>query len=576
MDPVSLALGIAPLCVAALKGSRALKTKIKQLRNHDREISRFRKHLKNQTSIFQDESHILLQNAGIDPDLVREMMDDFNHEDWTSADVDSQIRSFLGEKYDEVQETSRQVNAQFLELESKLECFEEESRKRGKLSETARRAQNAVGLVLSKSSLEEGIELLRDSVAEFRRLRKVAKDLAGPGPQGLAVKRRKAMPRTLILIAKHSNSFIESFSRTWRCLNSDGTHSTHRAKLFLDPDASDDCVNFRMILEYEATTGSLKQQSLLFLRIKSEELSWAEDIPPPVPEPSRESARPAKARRVRFLDSPAQSSRAERCLPQPECSGKTDSLTHDLCKAKDVCQHVFEQGKAFHQSKREGCIGYLVSSDNLTHQLMAAQDRESTAIQTHSYAVTSLASIVQPSKEMEVTVHDQLRLAFRIAQSVLQYHSTPWWRRNWRLSDLSYFDIDTELSSSLATLHIDASLVPRTERLGLQAALPAVSDDEAEAEMFCGIRNVTLHSLGVALLQIGRWEELDAGDVVQVRRAAEKPSPLGTRYDELTMRCLYCDFGLGADLNKQDLQAAIYENVVCELEEMARAMERLE
>jgi len=240
-----------------------------------------------------------------------------------------------------------------------------------------------------------------------------------------------------------------------------------------------------------------------------------------------------------------------------------------------VCHHVFEQGKAFHQSRREGCIGYLVSRDNLRHELMAAQDRESMAIETHSCSALSLASVIKPSEETKVTVYDQLQLAFRLAQSVLQYHSTPWWRRNWGLSDLSYFDIDAELSASLTTLHIDAKLVSKAEVLGLETALPVINNNDDEAEVFCGIRNVTLHSLGVALLQIGRWQVLDADDVVQVRRAAAKPSPLGTRYDELTRRCLYCDFGLGADLNRQELQAAIYENVVSELEDMATTMGKL-
>jgi hypothetical protein len=206
---------------------------------------------------------------------------------------------------------------------------------------------------------------------------------------------------------------------------------------------------------------------------------------------------------------------------------------------------------------------------------MAAQDRESTAIQTQPYSPSSLASMIEASKEVSITVNEQLRLALRLARSVLQYHSTPWWRRNWTLSDLSYFDIDAELSVSLATLHIDAKLFSRDDSMIMESVLPHIptppSDDDAE--MFCGIRNVTLHSLGVALLQIGRWESLDTEDVVLVRKAAAKPSRLGPRYDELTTKCLYCDFGFGADLNKPQLQGAIYESVVYELEQMGGVLE---
>ncbi len=208
---------------------------------------------------------------------------------------------------------------------------------------------------------------------------------------------------------------------------------------------------------------------------------------------------------------------------------------------------------------------------------MAAQDKESTAIQTRPCSPASLASIIQPVKEPSISIHEQLRLALRLARSVLQYHSTPWWRRNWCLSDLSYFEIDEELSASLATLHIDANLVSRTNHMAMLKVLtqvpPAPLDNDAD--ILCGIRNVTLHSLGVALLQIGRWECLDSEDIVVVRKAAAKPSRLGPWYDELTAKCLYCDFGFGADLNKPQLQGAIYENVVYELEQMVGVLDGL-
>jgi hypothetical protein len=238
---------------------------------------------------------------------------------------------------------------------------------------------------------------------------------------------------------------------------------------------------------------------------------------------------------------------------------------------------VFQRGKSFHQSRQEGCIGYLESTENFTrlsHQLMAAHDPESTAIQTRSCSPSSLDSIIHPAEEPGIAVHEQLRLALRLARSVLQYHSTPWWRRNWSLSDLSYFNTDTELSISLATLHIGAELGPR-DPMALQtlAADVPVPPADTEAELFCGIRNATLYSLGAALLQVGHWTLLDMTDVVAVRKAAAKPSRLGPRYDELAERCLSCDFGYGADLSKPQLQNAIYGGVIQELEEMVGLFE---
>ncbi len=132
------------------------------------------------------------------------------------------------------------------------------SKLRLQLAVTAQRARSAVGVALHKSSLDEGIESLTDSVTEFRRLRRTARDLHQP--VAVAARPHTAMPQEFCLVAKHSSSFLETLSRSWSCLTSSGEHVTHTAKLFLDTDASDRCVNFRMILQYEAISGSLSQQ----------------------------------------------------------------------------------------------------------------------------------------------------------------------------------------------------------------------------------------------------------------------------------------------------------------------------
>jgi hypothetical protein len=196
-----------------------------------------------------------------------------------------------------------------------------------------------------------------------------------------------------------------------------------------------------------------------------------------------------------------------------------------------------------------------------------------------------LASILNPTKIVELSVNEQLRLALRLVRSVLQFHSTPWWRENWSLADLSYFDIDTELSRSLSTLHIATKILPSTTgrdveiKDAIEQVLPSPSSSndaevgDNDASLYCGIRNATMYSLGAALVQIGHWMALDADDVARVRRAAGKTSRLGPLYDRLVEQCLYCDFGFGADLQQTQLQSAIYENVVCELERMVGLLE---
>lgn len=42
--------------------------------------------------------------------------------------------------------------------------------------------------------------------------------------------------------------------------------------------------------------------------------------------------------------------------------------------------------------------------------------------------------------------------------------------------------------------------------------------------------------------------------------------------EELTNKCLGCDFGYGDDLSKPRLQQAVYEKLVCELDDMIRSL----
>ncbi|KAK1954602.1 hypothetical protein LY78DRAFT_742284 [Colletotrichum sublineola] len=82
--------------------------------------------------------------------------------------------------------------------------------------------------------------------------------------------------------------------------------------------------------------------------------------------------------------------------------------------------------------------------------------------------------------------------------------------------------------------------------------------------------------MGHALLQIDRWTRVEPGDVLAVRKMALRTSSLGSRYQEITRKCLRCDFGYGSDLAKPRLQEAVYENVVGALEMMISSLDLAE
>lgn len=290
------------------------------------------------------------------------------------------------------------------------------------------------------------------------------------------------------------------------------------------------------------------------------------------------SERPAKARRVRFAESPHQASvhaqKTETCEHDrhQQASDPTVTGNCDLSDAADMCHDIFQRSKSPPNHHQNGYVGYLRSENNLNHHLTNAQDRDSIAIQSLPSLPATLASAVQPHTMNSISINTQLRLALHLSQAVLQYHSAQFWRQTWSLSDLSYFPInEKDLSASLETLHISTKLTPKANVVALQTALSDTLTPPADDDVLlhCGIRNITLHCLGVALLQIGRWEcVFNPADVVQVRKAAGRPSRMGPKYDRLIARCLYCDFGYGADLGARELQAALYGSLVRELEGM--------
>jgi hypothetical protein len=184
---------------------------------------------------------------------------------------------------------------------------------------------------------------------------------------------------------------------------------------------------------------------------------------------------------------------------------------------------------------------------------------------------------------------DQLNLARRIVTGVLQYHSTHWLEDTWGLQDIWFFGTRTDVSDqALRTLHLAKELAHYTQTPpssnnsimeGIERAdtlTNCVSTTGVEDDMLLyGIRNMTLYNLGVALLEIGYWQELDPRDVVRARKLADPKRlrpPLCPRYQEITRKCLECDFGFGKDLTNTSLRNAVYDRVVSELDDLIASM----
>ncbi|KAH0431608.1 hypothetical protein CcaCcLH18_06912 [Colletotrichum camelliae] len=183
-------------------------------------------------------------------------------------------------------------------------------------------------------------------------------------------------------------------------------------------------------------------------------------------------------------------------------------------------------------------------------------------VQTHIKGCTSATTVTMEQSSNRGSC--DLRSSQDICKELMRRLST---------DCLGHIDVqDEEVSEALRTMHLGVE-VSQTQLNSMEdvqispecSSFSQVSEDD---RLFCGINNLTLHSLGVALLQIDRWAQVEPSDILNVRKMALRNSSLGPRYQEITQKCLRCDFGYGSDLTKPRLQEAVYENVVGALEKM--------
>lgn len=174
---------------------------------------------------------------------------------------------------------------------------------------------------------------------------------------------------------------------------------------------------------------------------------------------------------------------------------------------------------------------------------------------------------------------DQLNLAYKTAQAILQFNDTPWMAERWRLSNMSYFGNQHNFDeAALKTLHLSSQIASSNQPDAVQTVMDDIQSAEnaVSDEIKYGINNVPLFFLGVALLEIAHWKPLEStmstkdqsNPVYAARRLAHGRSPLGPEYQKIAQKCLQCNFGFGTKLSSKSLQSAVYNDVICELEDM--------
>lgn len=387
---------------------------------------------------------------------------------------------------------------------------------------------------------------------------------------------------SLIRVRRASKALHEALIRTWKC--GQPGHLAHVVKLFVETKKVDGEVQMNMAIVCRNQTRDLVQSMLVQLEVRSQNLEWIEQpkLHRELPAPHDHQAAPRKRLKVvRFAETTV--------LAHFKEGASTTTVTVeqgpnrgscDLRSSADICKELT-------RSLSTDCLGHIdgQSDDPFRHSFYAAKNDFCGGALQSSCAdpkAISMDEVLDDSSKAFFSTVDRLKLARSLVSAVLKFHSTPWLSDFWRLRDLAFFrtDQDEEVSKALRTMHLgvevsqkqlnlmeDVQISPECSRLS------QVSEDD---RLFCGINNLTLHSLGVALLQIDRWAQVEPSDILNVRKMALRNSSLGPRYQEITQKCLRCDFGYGSDLTKPRLQEAVYENAVGALEKMISSLDLTE
>ena len=269
----------------------------------------------------------------------------------------------------------------------------------------------------------------------------------------------------------------------------------------------------------------------------------------------------------------------------------------DLVQCTNICERLQSSGCG--SNSEENCLGYLMSTKTFQHFLYAtSRERRHTASSARGFPVT-LQEFLQRATDESLDIVEQLQLAHKLAVALLQYHSTPWLQEQWGLRDISLFQqsaVDTDMP--FRTLHFSACFPrqkPVEEYLNIFDSLALESSHSLEADpkvpqgatdvgnsietlqahdlLLYGIGNMTLSSLGIALLEIGHRKPLKmmgkANELYTARRVATFGTPpLRDPYQDIVQKCLRCDFGAGHDLSSTKLQSVVFSEVVCELQRL--------
>ena len=257
---------------------------------------------------------------------------------------------------------------------------------------------------------------------------------------------------------------------------------------------------------------------------------------------------------------------------EPSPISKPPSMIHDLCsmlREISTCPRAHE------------CIGILTDGiqQSMQHQLfLLNSDRKVTE-------TCSLESLLR-TKQIKLSRGDRLRIASRLASSILQFEGS-WFKDTWRSCDILFMKDEVETRDSLIN-RTPYSYLSWSVSKGDPTNLPNIDShlgvDNSDEHL---IRSKPLLYLGIALIELAFGNTLEElciernisfssqppakTDAMTVLSIATKllndvSGESGPRYGDVVRRCLQCPYDIrDTSLDNDEFQQAILETVVTPL-----------
>lgn len=459
------------------------------------------------------------------------------------------------------------------------------------LRDAVKRLKKRIKITVNQSTYNEALERLKECNFDLKNIRKHAEELNSPDlrVKDTTANARKLPPELGALrkarVAAHA--FYQAMSTSWIC--EEKKHQRHLLRLFMDTEAKEDIkMNILLIGGSQSQLKELTSATSNDSKIGKECIHHGETLGHDQPDvfslsvqssvldcPAYSTAvsesRVTKRQRVRWADHGA-TREMDNSFDQV---GTTSSLKVNvknyivnLQPPSDVSRPRKVGCKTIADGFQSGaCLGYLdaqVQNDPYRHSFYRwpgqfCSQGSIPLINTPSIP-QSLAELFNHPIHEYYDIRDQLELAKSMVSVVLKFHSTPWLDHWWTLKDIGYLNASNEMTDVLNTLYLGAVL-------GCSPQLEPPAARPKEQHLRPGIRNAALYNLGVALLQIDRWKDLDPNAAADIDKLSAW-SRFGPKYRDIVQRCLHCNFGVDYDLTKPKLQMAVLDKVMGELDSM--------